>query len=383
MNTNFVKKRDVFVLFGALFLSGGIILFWGISCLFLSKGYNNIEQFSLLPSATPWKAIGGCGAGGSGSNVSDGIQWLGKGAKGGLLDIEVIPRYTLRKNFNQVTIPAAFTFNFMPSMSMGLIIPILSKTGDVVIATNIEPAHHTTGGVGDIGFELSKAFGFTGEYKIKLGLTLPTGQYDIKRGSERAMYFLPVELQMGNGIYSGTIQLSRTLDVEDGFWKIDLSYNNPFNIKLFTGKNEMLDVYFKEYSNRKNNRRFYYRFKPYGESDLGAYFPPSFSGGIYYSSISNNYVNSFGFFWQAFLGRGWVYSTDVNIFAPFPDPNHKMWNSAFIYELELTRDRLPFFFAVSLPLHDKPDTLGRIDSPDWKDFLNYWIFAVGIRTTLF
>jgi hypothetical protein len=268
-------------------------------------------------------------------------------------------------------------------MSMGLIVPILSKSGDVIIATNIEPAYHKTGGIGDITFELTKAFGFTGEYEVKLGLTLPTGQYDIKRGSERGMYFLPLELQMGSGIYNGSIQISRTLDVEDGFWKFDLLYNNPFNMKPFTGRNEFLDTYFKEYSSRKDNRRFYYRFKPYGENDLGAYLPPSISGGIYYSSISSNYVNSFGLFLQAFLSRGWVYSPDVNIYAPFPDPNHKMWNSAFVYELELTKEKLPFFLAVSLPLHDKPDTLGSIDGPEWRDFLNYWIFAVGIRTTLF
>ncbi|MCX7727501.1 MAG: hypothetical protein N2053_11720 [Chitinispirillaceae bacterium] len=383
MKINLRKKSELILLFGVLFLMSGIISFWGIYLFSFNKRDNDLDSFLFLPSTTPWKAIGGCGAGGSGSNVSDGIQWLGKGAKGGLLDIEVIPRYTLRKNFHQVSIPANFTFNFMPSMSAALNVPILSKSGDVTIATNIEPSYHVTGGIGDITFELSKAFGFTGEYKIKLGLTLPTGQYDIKRGSDRAMYFLPIELQMGNGVYCGTIQLSRTYDIEDGFWKFDISYSNPFNMRLFTGKNEMLDIYFKEYSDRKNSRRFYYRFKPYGENDLGAYFPPSFSGAIYFSSVTNDYVNSFGLFLQAFLSRGWVHSPDINTYAPFPDPNHKMWNSAFVYELELTKERLPLFIAVSLPLHDKPDTLGKIDGPDWKNFLNYWIFAIGIKTTLF
>jgi len=38
--------------------------------------------------------------------------------------------------------------------------------------------------------DVSKNFGMEGEYSLSLNFTLPTGQYDIKRGSDFRMYYL-------------------------------------------------------------------------------------------------------------------------------------------------------------------------------------------------
>ena len=262
--------------------------------------------------------------------------------------------------------------------------PIMSKTGDVVLQENQIPSHHTTGGIGDVTLDVSKSIGFSGEYDIELSLTLPTGQYDIKRGSERDEYFLPDDFQMGSGVYTAQLQLSRSIDVEDGFWKIDVSYSHPFNAKPFTSENEKLDTYFQDYKDRKSNRRFYYRFKPYGENDLGGYTPPSVSLAAYYAYRGvEGYVHSWGLYFAARLGPAWIPEPSVGTYDPKRDPDHFMWNSAFIYQLEFSRQKFPLLLAISLPLHDKPDDNAQINGPEWEDFLSQWIFAVGIKSTMF
>ncbi|MBN1577017.1 MAG: hypothetical protein JW913_10720 [Chitinispirillaceae bacterium] len=337
-----------------------------------------------FPSPTPWNSIGGCGAGGSGGGVDDGVRWIGSGVQGGLIDVEIIPRYTIRKNFNQVTIPPRLSFKPSWTTTAAVMLPVMTKNGDVHYLSNQTPEYHTTGGMGDLTIDISKSLGFSGEYDLQLSLTLPTGQYDIKRGSDRSMSFLPVDFQMGSGIYTAALRLIRTFDVEDGFWRIEGSYSHPFNMKPFTGKNEMLDTYYEAYKDRTGGRRFYYRFKPYGENDLGGYTPPSVSLSGYYAYRGiEGYVHSWGIYISAPLGTAWIPSPDIGTYDPRPDPDHMMWNSAFVYELEFSRPKYPLLLAVSLPLHDRRDGRGRIDAPDWDDFLNQWIFAVGIKSTMF
>jgi hypothetical protein len=337
-----------------------------------------------IPSPTPWSSIGGCGAGGSGGGVADGIQWLGNGVQGGLIDMELLPRYVIRRNFKQTSIAPRLSFKPTWTTMVGLSLPIMSKSGAVQYQSNVEEVDRTTGGMGDLTIDVSKSIGFAGEYQIQLSLTLPTGQYDIKRGSDRAQFFLPVDFQMGSGLYTPTLQLSRSIDVEDGFWKIDVSYSHPFNAKPFSRKNAMLDTYFADYKDRTDNRRFYYRGKPYGENDLGGYTPPSASVTTYFAWRGvEGYVHSWGIYLSAPFGVAWIPEPSVGEYAPKPDPDHKAWNGALIYGLEFSRQKYPVFCAISLPLHDRADPFNRIDGPDWSDFLNQWIFAVGIKSTMF
>jgi hypothetical protein len=337
-----------------------------------------------LPPVTPWNSIGGCGAGGSGGGVADGIQWLGNGVHGGLIDVEVMSRSIIRQDFYQLAVAPRFSFKPTWTTTLGVSMPIMSKNGDVSYQSNETSEYHTTGGHGDLTIDFAKAVGFSGEYQMQLSLTLPTGQYDIKRGSDRSMSFLPVDFQKGAGIYSATLQIYRIIDVEDGFWKFDASYTQPFNMKPFSKKNEMLDTYYPAYKDRKKNDRFYYRFKPYGENDLGGYTPPSVSLGAYYAYRGmEGFVHSYGIYFMAPLAVAWIPEPSINVYDPKPDPDHMAWNSALIYQLEFSRRHFPLFLAVSVPLHDNADPSGSFDGPDWDDFGNQWIFAVGIKSTMF
>jgi hypothetical protein len=337
-----------------------------------------------LPSPAPWNSIGGCGAGGSGGGVADGIQWLGNGVQGGLIDIELLPRYVIRRNFRQTSVAPRLSFKPTWTTMVGVSLPVMSKSGAVQYQSNAAEEDRTTGGMGDLTLDVSKQVGFAGEYQVQLSLTLPTGQYDIKRGSDRARFYLPVDFQMGTGLYNATLQLSRNIDVENGLWKIDVSYSHPFNMKPFTGENEFIGSELSAYRDRTGNDRFYYRAKPYGENDLGGYTPPSASVAAYYAYRGvEGYVHSWGVYLSAPFGAAWIPAPSVGEYAPQPDPDHKAWNGALVYGLEFSRSKYPVFCAVSLPVHDRSDPYNRIDPPDWDDFLNQWIFAVGIRSTMF
>lgn len=346
----------------------------------------NKESFTIsAPRLTPWASIGGCGAGGSGGAAgnSDGIKWIGTESGGGLIDLELLPKYQLGQNFKSFTIAPHISFKPTWTTTVGVIIPVMSKTGEVQYLTHQEPFDVTTGGLGDISFDFTKVFGMSGQYSLELCLSLPIGQYDIKRGTESSLCFLPKEFQKGSGIYNSALTLSRTVDVEDGMWLVYASVNYPFNAK-FSGENEMLDKYFQNYKDRKSNRRFYYRFKPYGENDLGGYTPPSGSVSVYYSYRGiSQYIHTWGINFSAPFGVAWIPYYKVNTYDPGPDPNNEVWNAAFMYGLEFSRPKYPIFLAASLPLHDKRNPLGRWDGPDWGDFLQQWTFAVGIKASMF
>lgn len=369
---------------GVLFLAAALAPF----ALHRSTGNSYSEADSVavvFPATTPWRAIGGCGAGGSGSGTADGIQWLGSGVQGGLIAVEVLPRYNFGENFYKVTVPTRLSFKPTWTTDLGIAIPLMSKTGEVQSQSNLWPNNRTVGGIGDVAIDLSKSFGMSGSYTAQVTVALPTGQYDIKRGSDREMYFLPNELQKGSGLYSATMQLSRLLDVEDGFWKVDVSYTHPFAMKPFTRKNEMLNTYFNAYADRTANSRFYYRFKPYGENDLGGYTPPSVSLAAYFASRHvQGQVHSWGALFSAPFGVAWIPAPAVDgTYNPIPDPDHKAWSAALVYAVEFSRPNYPLLFAVSLPIHDRPDPQGRFNGPDWGAFLNQWTFACGFKTTLF
>lgn len=351
--------------------------------LTLSGSYSEYTEQFPLPGTTPWSAIGGCGASGSGG-VGDGIQWLGNGVQGGLVDVEIISRYTIRQNFQMFSVTPRFSFKPTWTMDAGVSVPIMSKSGAVQYLTNQEELDRTTGGMGDVTFDISRSIGFSGTNRVQLSLTLPTGQYDVKRGPESNLQFLPVDFQMGGGVYSAMVQLSKTIDAEDGFWKIDASYSHPFNMHPVSRQNAMLNEYYSDYTDRTSSERFYYRAKPYGESDLGAYIPPSVMIATYYAYRGEpGYVHSFGLTVSAPLGIAWIPEPDIHSYAPIKDPGHKVWSGAFIYGLEFSRPKYPIYLVVSKPIHDRSDPKGVINGPDWIGFKNDWIFACGIKSTLF
>jgi hypothetical protein len=164
----------------------------------------------------------------------------------------------------------------------------------------------------------------------------------------------------------------------------DISYNHPFIVRPFSKQNEFIDTYFSAYKDRKNNRRFYYSGKPYGENDLGDYNPPSFSANVYFAYRGfEHHVHSVGLTFSAPLGVAWIHSPSTNFYDPAPDPDHLAWNTSLMYAIEFSKEKLPLFLAVSLPIHDKADPYGNWNAPDWRDLFQQWTFAFGFKATFF
>ena len=343
--------------------------------------------------ATPWQSIGGCGAGGSGGGSGDGIKWIGQGVSGGYLEVEAFTKYTVGQNFTGVSFTPHLSIKPTWSTKLGVSVPWMSHSGEVQYRSNQSPADRTTGGVGDVSFDFSKTIGSGGAASLSASLTIPTGQYDIKRGTDSGKELLPSSFQKGSGLYSLTLGWDYSRDTDKGIWLYGLSYTHPFAMHLISGENEFNDSYWKDIEHKGD--RFEYRFKPYGENDLGAYTPPSVGGSIAYGYRGRpGIVQSFGVNFSVPLGVAWINSEKVGTYDPRPDPDHQAWSVAFAYGIEFSNSDFPIFLAVSLPLHDKSNAadpeneydespMRKWDAPDWSDFGQQWTIAVGIKGSFF
>lgn len=348
----------------------------------------------LMPQLTPWQSVGGCGASGSGGGAT-GIKWIGEGVSGGLINVEVLPRYNFGQNFSFLSIPPRVSFKPTWNMEVGITMPFSSKIAEVQYRSN-QPANTIiTGGFGDLSLDFSRIFGSEGQFDLNFSLSFPTGQFDIKRSAEQ--YFVPINLQMGSGVYIAALRFMYTRDIEDGLLLWDGTVTFPFNMRPFTAENKYLDEYFSAYKNEKSNERFYYRFKPYGESDIGDYVPPNVSASFTWAYRGvKEYVHSFGVTFSVPIGVAWIHSEKSGEYNPKPDPDHKAWQALLTYGLEFSREKFPVFIGIGLPINDRkpsageiaideydPDPMKKWNAPDWNDFMKQWILAVGIKAAMF
>jgi hypothetical protein len=201
-------------------------------------------------------------------------------------------------------------------------------------------------------------------------------------------YLLPSLSQLGTGLTVPALTLSYSKDVENGMWVFDATYCHPMAIRPFSGKNEFLGSYFNEYKDSVANKRFYYRFKPYGENDLGDYTPPSISGTAYYGFKGNpDVMQSFGLTFSAPLGVAWIHDEIMNgttlRYNPRPDPDQLAWSGQLVYGMEFTNPKHPLYVAIVKPIHDKKDPKGTWDGPDWESLKNEWGLVLGVKATMF
>ncbi len=394
-----------FLAVSAFIVFSSLPLIW----IFTNKAFDAVVQFySLdnssahsvaipelrLPHLTPWASIGGCGAGGSGGGSSDGIKWIGNHIGGGLIDVEAMIKLSGGENFINFSTPVRIGGKPFQNITAAVNIPLVNfKGAEVQYQTNQEPVDRKTGGFGDISFDVSKAFGSIGQFSLMLSLSIPTGQYDIMRGSDKTKRLLPVSLQMGSGLYTAGLTFSGNRDFENGILLVDFSCNYPFNLSV-SGENRFLNVYFQDYASRKDNKRFYYHYKFYGENDLGGFTPASLSLSAFYGYKGKpRLMHSWGAVFFVPLGVAWIHSDKVGLYDPKPDPDHKAWSAAIVYGIESTNLRYPIYFAISKPIHDKTSQnisdpydsspMRKWDGPDWKDFLNQWTIAAGVKVSLF
>ena len=363
----------------------------GVAAVAFYAGLN-----SPVAPATPWESIGGCGAGGSGGGSGDGIKWIGQGTSGGYLEAEVFTKYNVGQNFSAFSVNPHFSIKPTWDTKVGVSIPFMSHQGEVQYRSNQNPKDYTTGGLGDISFDFSKTIGSGGAASLSASLTIPTGQYDIKRGIDASKEILPSSFQKGGGLFSLTLGWDYSRDTDKGIWLYSLSYTHPFAMRLFSGENEFNDSYWKNIKN-KGGDRFKYRFKPYGENDLGAFTPPSIGGSIAYGYRGRaGIVQSFGMNFSVPLGVAWIASEQANdgVYDPRPDPDHQAWSISLVYGIEFSNPDFPVFLAFSLPIHDKAGgadakneysekPMKKWNAPDWSDIGQQWTIAVGVKGSFF
>jgi hypothetical protein len=350
-------------------------------------------------SLVPWKNIGGCGAGGSGGLGGGNIKWIGRGVSGGLLDVQSITSVEIgqtRRNFASMQ-----RLSFKPtfSSSIALSIPVLSKTAQFQPQTNLPSRTEVTGGVGDLLLDFSRTFGSIGQYAFMATLTLPTGQYDIKRGEETNQQYLSNILQLGGGVYAASLGLSYSRDFDRGILIADFLATHPFVINV-SGTNNFNDEasggwgYDTDLMSGKEKQRFVYHFKPYGENDLGGYTAPSLYGAVYYGDKRNpRYVQSYALTASVPLQANWIPNYKASVYDPIPDPDYWTWSGTLQYGIEFSHEERPLYLVFAKQIHDRATppqddrysvgAVTTLNGPDWRDFWNTWSFAIGIRTSAF
>jgi hypothetical protein len=363
----------------------GLVLLCQNGLLF-PRSSTGASDFSRV--AVPWECVGGCGAGGSGSSGGNTVKWVGNGVSGGLIDVQAFAGYSLFRDHSILSSVPQFSFKPTYTTQVDVIVPLLDKAGSVQPSTLYARQYEQSGGIGDVSLDGSFTFGTAGEYSCMLTIGLPTGQYNIVRGSDKTSFVLPSSMQMGTGLTVPSLTLSYSKDVDKGIWLFDLTYSNPVSVRLFTGKNEFLNTYFKDYKDSTGNKRFYYRFKPYGENDLGDYTPPSFCASGYFGLRDNREImQSFGVTFSAPLGVAWIHDElqngSVLHYNPRPDPDDIAWSAQLIYGMEFSNPKHPLYLAIVKPVHDVRDAQGKWNGPDLTALVNEWSIVLGVKATLF
>lgn len=350
----------------------------------------------------PWQNVGGCGSGSGSAHPSyyyrndlhpplpsdtnyhlgahvDYIQLLGQDLQRSRLSLVLFGRFG--------------------GFASYLAIPIVFREKTVLTATSLSHTDSETKGLGDIeaGFRYHTPYLLPPNITmpIELSLVFPTGQYALTRGPEFAESILPADLQRGRGVWEAILGIKPSLPIGRVRLASHTGIRYPFNIS-FSGRNEFLDTWYTENRSYKDSTdsdtksRFYYRFKPYGENDIGDYYPPSL---FFEPAVSASFSERLEHFWRSKLefplGTTWLHNYYARVYDPHPNPDHRAWRFTLHYDLQLTIRPVQSIFSISLPLYDKPpksafyteSDLNTWDSPDWTEFMQSWSFGVRLRIT--
>jgi hypothetical protein len=187
-----------------------------------------------------WSNIGGCGSSGGGAAAGAG-KWIGRGVSGGLVDVEVLSNKTLGGDYHYSAQALSLTFHYpsLPAWTAGLSLAWKSNTFEYEgykIAEDITPRmHRTTGGFGDLGFNVNRLFGNENENSLGLSFSLPTGQHDIKRLHFKGQNVEPDDVrwmnpfvQPGSGLYSLGLTYEYTKTKDWGLLVFGGSYSSAW-----------------------------------------------------------------------------------------------------------------------------------------------------------
>lgn len=207
------------------------------SALILSASALALAPLLTLSGHRPdvaWLSVAGCGAGGGGGSAGAG-KWIGRGATGGAVDVELTDNRTIGGDYeyNQVSLGLSKKVDGANTFSLGMgwksntfeISPYMTSAD--YFGTKTEQ----TGGFGDLSLGWSRTFGDVGQWSGGLSFTLPTGQWDIKRNFSNADKYAPwlnPSVQPGSGHYGASASVERTFDKDWGLWLVGGSYSAAF-----------------------------------------------------------------------------------------------------------------------------------------------------------
>jgi len=211
-------------------ISGGACLL-AATLLALPHGLSGLLA-SDDPRDAAWSAIGGCGAGGGAGSAGAG-KWIGRGATGGLYDIQLMQNRTLGGDYIYDATALDLSTKIFQNYTVGIsgswkantfeIDPY--KTGSDAYGTKTE----VVGGFGDLGLSASRNFGELNQHLVGLSLGLPTGRWDIKRTLDNTdpispKPWMPPQTQPGSGHYSLGLTMETTVDRDWGLYVFGGNY---------------------------------------------------------------------------------------------------------------------------------------------------------------
>jgi hypothetical protein len=189
-------------------------------------------------AAAFWSNIGGCGSAGGGAAAGAG-KWMGRGATGGLVDLEVLSNKTLGGDYLYTTVGVTSVFHYprWPSWTAGLSLGWKAATveyeGYKAGTDDIPALERQAGGLGDLGLSINRLFGNSNEQSLGLSFTLPTGQHDIKRLHRKGLpdddrRWLTPFAQPGSGLYNLGLTYEYTRDRDWGLFVFGANYSAAF-----------------------------------------------------------------------------------------------------------------------------------------------------------
>lgn len=151
-----------------------------------------------------WQTIGGCGAGTS-TGAGGGIKWIGRGATGGLFNLQVLSTYTHLNGGYNLSLNTLINRNVGDKWNVGFTVPVLYKYYRDVYGL---PLDVSNSGVGDIGALFTRRLGEINATSVTLFVGFPTGSYDAK------VRTIPLtqEKQLGIGRMTGSLTVDHTMD---------------------------------------------------------------------------------------------------------------------------------------------------------------------------
>jgi hypothetical protein len=167
------------------------------------------------PWLAGWQTVAGCGAG-SATGGGAGVKWIGRGATGGLFNVQCQASYTrirsVGKQEHHTFVNTLVSREISEKWLFGANVPFVYKyLENYYIADAFNPGAATdvsNGGLGDVSLQVSRRLGPINATTLTALMGLPTGTYS----ATYRMSPLHQHQQLGFGKLTGSLLLDHTMD---------------------------------------------------------------------------------------------------------------------------------------------------------------------------